>query len=67
MLACEKFFNPILVAVFGSFITWGRPYLAPPIKNGHNGWGLGRFQNLVGTSYYTKIDARQKDLQLSDT
>ena len=27
----------------------------------------GRFQNLVGTSYLTNIDARQEDLQLSDT
>ena len=26
----------------------------------------GRFKNLVGTSYLTKIDARHKDLQLSD-
>ena len=27
----------------------------------------GRFQNLVGTLYLTKIDARHKVLQLSDT
>ena len=27
----------------------------------------GRFQNWVGTSYLTEIDARQKDLPLSDT
>ena len=27
----------------------------------------GEFQNWVGTSYLTEIDARQKDLQLSET
>ena len=56
--------NPILLGVFGSFITRGVIFDPHPLKMGIMG---GEFQNWVGTSYLTDIDARQKDSQLSDT
>ena len=51
-------------AYFWTRFTRGGANLPPPIKCPIMG---GRFQNWVGTSYLTEIDARQKDLPLSDT
>ena len=51
-------------AYFWTRFTQGGTNLPPPIKCPIMG---GRFQNWVGISYLTEIDARQKDLQLSDT
>ena len=57
--------NPICTGDFGSYMPRGGGQICPhPLKMGVMG---GRFKNWVGTSYLTKIDARQKDLQLSDT
>ena len=58
--------NPIWTSLFWFFKdSGGGGQICPhPIYMGVVG---GRFQNWVGTSYLTEIDARQKDLWLSDT
>ena len=58
------FLTLLFPAYFWTRFTRGGANLPPPIKCPIMG---GRFQNWVGTSYLTEIDARQKDLPLSDT
>ena len=57
--------STIQPSVFGSKFTRGGADLPPPSKNGVNGWEVPKLSwNLI---YFTEIDARQKDLWLSDT
>ena len=58
-------FNPIIPSLFLNSIYPGGGQICPPPKKCPIMGG--RFQNWVGTSYLTEIDARQKDLPLSDT
>ena len=60
----HEYVNPIRPGDFWYLKDPGGEICPHPIYMGVVG---GRFQNWVGTSYLTEIDARQKDLWLSDT
>ena len=51
-------------AFFGSLMTRGAIFAPHPLTIGGNEW---KFQKLSWNLILTEIDARQKDLQLSDT
>ena len=66
-LIFEHTVNPILLGVFGSFITRGGPYLAPPIKNGHNWWGGSKIEFEPHIIPRLMLDKRNYNFQIPRT